>query len=696
MFPWSPFPFIRYAIALIVGILLNRQVIFPIDTLFLALSSFFLVSIIWLINCFNRKLLSLRLLAGIAVLIAFVIMGYYISELHSHKDRPGHYTSFAQAEAFEAVVISDNSERKDYQRYEVEIDKIYADDQAFESFGKIFLYVRKANSTAIYKYGDRLSVAARYHPIGPPGNPEEFDYRAYLEKQNIFCHAFASESDIALITNDPPSTLISWGYAIRRKSKQVIFDFIPELREQAILTALLLGIKDHLDNETKEAYSSAGAMHVLAVSGLHVGIIYYLINILLGFIKKKKAGKLAFIFLAIGLIWAYALVTGFSPSVLRASVMFSVILISQTLSKSANIYNSLGIAAFVLLLYDPFLIYSVGFQLSFAAVFGIVFLQPKLARILSPNGKLLSYLWSITCVSISAQLATFPLTVYYFHQFPTYFLVSNIVVIPAAVVILVGGIALILGSFLHSWIAAVIGYGSFGIIWIVNEAVGLLTLLPLPIVDWLYFDLYDTLLVYAIILLISLAFNYELKNALFLGLLTTLVFASWINWKLAMYSNQRKIIFYEIKDHIAIDLIDGKSAMLLVDKMDSSEIEVIGFQVNPFRLANGLPRMENSNQTFDDSDLIVKSSYGAHIHWNDISILLLGKDHDLQIMEPINADVVYVSGTYIDNIENIHGNMIVLGAEIQYNRLKYIREKFESFGKKSHSLAEQGFYEIKM
>lgn len=696
MYPWSPFPFIRYSIALIIGILLSQQVLFPVNALFLSLSSFVLVSIVWILNSFPKTFISLRVIGGLAILISFVVAGFFVSELKKQKGKHGHYTTHQETQAFQAVVISDNSERKDYQRYEVEIQKVFIGNQALPAHGKFFLYVRKEEAKTIYKYGDVLSVVAGYHPIGAPGNPEEFDYQSYLEKQNIFCHAFASESDIVHLGNHPPSKLLSLAYAIRAKSKNIIFEFIPEPREQAILTALLLGIKDHLDNETKAAYSSAGAMHVLAVSGLHVGIIYYLINILFGFIKKKKAGKLTFIFLAVNLIWAYALITGFSPSVLRAAVMFSVILISQTLSKSANIYNSLGIAAFVLLLYDPFLIYSVGFQLSFAAVFGIVFLQPKLVRLLNPYGIVLSYLWAITCVSVSAQLATFPLTVYYFHQFPTYFLVSNIVVIPAAVIILVGGIVLILGSIIHVAIGQAIGYVLFWVIWSVNQAVGFLTLLPLPIIDWLYFDIYETVLVYAIILLFSLAFNYYLKNAVFLGLTAFTILTVWMNFKIYHQSLQKRIIFYEIKDHIAIDLVVGNSATLLVDRMDSTENEVFGFQVNPFRLANGLPEMNGSYQEMDKSDLVIEHDFGYMLKWHDVSVLILKPEREYQVDSLIRLDIVYLNDTKNITFDNISAETIILGSNIKYGSLNWVKVRLDKINRKSHSLVENGFYEVRL
>lgn len=696
MFIWSPFPYIRYAIALIVGILCEQYQFMPAITPWHLAILFGLVSVCWAFENYTKPNDQNRIVGGFLTLLTIMVVGFLVSRFNDERTGFNHYSSYSEIKAFRGAVLSDNVERKDYQRYEVGLELVKTADSAYNAKGRVYLYVRKEDSLHIYHYGDKLDVLAACHPIGPPGNPEEFDYRRYLETINIYAHSFASESDITLIENNPPNVILNTAFAIRTKCKELIFEQIDKEREQAILAALLIGIKDHLDNETKLAYSSAGAMHVLAVSGLHVGIVYLLINLVFGFVKKKKAGQIAFIGLAISLIWSYALVTGFSPSVLRASVMFSVILISQTISKSANIYNSLGIAAFVLLLYDPFLIHSVGFQLSFAAVFGIVFLQPKLVRLLMPNTKVMLYLWQITCVSISAQLATFPLTVYYFHQFPTYFLVSNIVVIPAAAVILVGGILLVVGSLFHTGIGWVIGFVLGWFIWLINEAIGYLMLLPNPIVDWLYFDIYDTTLVYAMVLLFSIAFDYYHKRSLFAAMLCAVFLCTWLNYKHFVYVQQKRIVFYEIKNHIAVDLIDGKEATLLIDDLPEDELEVVGFQVNPFRLANGLEKMEFSYALMSDHFAVRSFSYGKMIDWEGKKILILDTDEKLDFKAELNADVIYLNGTAYWSSECLKGNAVILGADTQYYQLDALRDRLADVGIMAHSLVEDGYYEIKL
>ncbi len=636
-----------------------------------------------------------RLLGGFSFLVILAVIGYYITSLHQSASQPCHYSNYEHVKAFQGTIVSDYSERKDYFRYELELTSVLQDSVASLAQGTIFLYVRKGEMDTVYRYGDQLSVLAGYFPVNAPGNPEEFDYRAYLQKQGIYAHAFASTSDIEILANAPPSWLMNLSIAIRVKVKAIIQEVIWKEREQSILLALLVGIKDHIDNETKAAYSSAGAMHVLAVSGLHVGIIFLFINVLLGFLKKNKWGKVLFVFLSLSLIWAYALVTGFSPSVLRASVMFSVILISQTVGKQSNIYNSLGLAAFVLLLYDPYLIYSVGFQLSFAAVFGIVFLQPRLVRLFSPSTKFAKYFWEITCVSIAAQLATFPLTVFYFHQFPTYFLVSNLIVIPAAMGILLGGIVAIFLALINATVGFWFGCLVFGLIWVVNELVALLMLLPLPIVDWLYFDFYDTLFVYAIILALSLALEYYSRFSVYVGLVCSIAWCLYLTFSFHENASQKRIIFYEIKDKIAIDLVDGNRALLLIDKLDTAEMEVVSFQINPFRLANGLPPVHHSYVLLDSADMVRPFDFGYLLSWRGNRIMILNNDKDLVWDEQLPADIVYLENERVVSFGQMEVKSLIFGANLNAYKVKGMQDKASEASLKSHSLAEQGYFEIR-
>ena len=303
-------------------------------------------------------------------------------------------------------------------------------------------------------------------------------------------------------------------------------------------------------------YSSSGAMHVLAVSGLHVGIIYLLLNSLFLFFEKFKYGKyLKAVFLILSL-WAYALLTGLSPSVLRAATMFSFIIIGSALKRQTNIYNTLAASAFVLLLYNPYILLQVGFQLSYAAVLGIVYLQPKLYKLIYTKHWLLDKIWAITTVSIAAQLATFPLDIYYFHQFPNYFLLSNLFVIPLATFIIGGGVLL--------FVTSVIPFFPGSLAWVVNKILMLLNFsvqwvenLPYSLSLGISITVLETIIVYTIIILFFSSIIKWKPRLLQLSLALVIFFMILQIKEQYRTGKQQYFIVYDVPKERAIDFVDG-------------------------------------------------------------------------------------------------------------------------------------------
>ncbi|NJO90405.1 MAG: ComEC/Rec2 family competence protein, partial [Chloroflexia bacterium] len=217
--------------------------------------------------------------------------------------------------------------------------------------------------------------------------------------------------------------------------------------EFAILAALTLGVKDYLSDEIVEAYSDSGAMHVLAVSGLHVGILMAMLNMIFSFFWKRKKLLVLKSIIILVFLWLFALITGLAPSVTRSALMFSFFILSKNSGKRPSSYNSLAAAAFIILLFNPNALFHVGFQLSFLAVISILLFQQKLYRTIDIKNKYLDYFWQLTTVSLAAQIGTTPISIFYFHQFPIYALLTNIIVIPAAAIILNAVILLLIANF---------------------------------------------------------------------------------------------------------------------------------------------------------------------------------------------------------------------------------------------------------
>lgn len=650
----------------------------------------FLIPVIVALGVLVGIALRIPVSRGLVLLLMMCGLGYVLGYLQVEKRYIGHYALLEEPEGFIGVVVSDHTERTNHMRYEVQLDRLVYPDTASQTFGKIYLYINKEESSLL-RYGDVIAVSKGYFGVSPPKNPEEFDYKHYLELQNIYSHAFVDNADVIVLSNKPPNILLAYAYRLRGYAQGVIQTYIKERRERAIVSALVLGIKDHIDNELKLAYSSAGAIHVLAVSGLHVGIFVWLLNLLLSPLKRHLVGRFVFLLVSLSLIWMYALVTGLSPSVMRAATMFSVVLISEVVNRKSNIYNSLGIAAFVLIILDPFIIYSVGFQLSFIAVFGILMIYPLLYHKVHFHSKVWNYLWSILCVSVAAQIATFPLTLYYFHQFPTYFLISNLVVIPGATFMLCGGLLLLVMGSIFPTITAVLAYIYEWGVCLINDLVFFLQKLPYPLFDWLYMDLFEVILVYLILLLVYqllISYKYPLLR---LVVFLVVVFNGWSIWKDWKLRSEQKLVFYELDGVTAIDVIEGSKATLLVDTFPASKKDEIYYQVNPYRLANGLPKVENNWMKVGESPWGQEVQGITAVCLNDFRMLMVKDLDSYELKRSLKADVVVVESNMSKFDELFQCKMVILGNGMNYYDRKRMTELARHHEILCHSLNDQGY-----
>ena len=341
-----------------------------------------------------------------------------------------------------ATVLETPQEKTNSYKSLLLIHSVKTADTVIGTREKVLVYFEKGEDIKRLKPGNQIIFEQSPEIIKNRGNPYEFDYKKYLEKKHIFRQVYLKTGNWHL-TGYRNNTPLLRAETIRNKLLQIYRDQEIGAQETEILSALTLGYKRELDRETKRIFSSAGAMHVLAVSGLHVGILFFAFTFCFGFLQKQKIGRFIYVVLSISLLWCYAFITGLSPSILRACTMFSLIIIAGNINRRANIYNTLVASAFLLLLVNPNNLFEVGFQLSYMAVFGIVYLQPRIAGLWQVKNKVALFFWNLICVSIAAQIATFPLSAYYFNQFPTYFLLSNIVVIPAAMLLIPLGLGLL-------------------------------------------------------------------------------------------------------------------------------------------------------------------------------------------------------------------------------------------------------------
>jgi len=409
------------------------------------------------------------------------------------------------------------------------------------------------------KYGDILIVKANYHVVATPLLSSTFDFKSWLAMQNIYHQAYFKKEDIRLLKRNKGNPLISYALNLRKKQVDVYKKFIHDPQAYAVASTLILGYRSDLSPETLDAYTKTGTIHALSVSGMHVGIIYLVLNWILFFLNRTPPLLFLKALFIILIIWFYALITGFSPSVLRSAIMITVIILSKSFRKKTNSYNILGFSAFCILLYEPFFIFDIGFQLSYLSVFGLIWLQPKICKWFSFKSKWMNKFWSILALSLSAQLTTFPLSIYYFHQFPVYFLFSNLfIMIPAALMMYTGLVMLLFKCyFLAAPFEWLIRFTNSGLRWISD--------LPFASISAIWINRTELLCLSTGLILLIFSLSYAKKRLLFTSLFFFSLLESSIFYQQIFAQRQQKVIVFRLKQNYTGIYIKSNKATLITD-----------------------------------------------------------------------------------------------------------------------------------
>lgn len=501
-----------------------------------------------------------RWIPGIIIYSSIFVMGYIFGTNYQELNQANHFQQFLEKENYLIGVITNTPKVKNG-KFIVEMDaqSIAGETKKIQSCkGKVLIYLRNDTDSLRVKYGDQLCIKGKITPLEEAKNPNVFNYKSYLYFKNIHYQAFIPAEQWSVVKTAQATVFSQAALGLRSRFLEVLKKHIPAEDEAAIASALILGYKDNLSDDLKAAYAESGAIHVLAVSGLHVGIVSYLLLFFLNlFPSNKKVWKWIKLGLILLTIWSFALLTGMPTSVQRAAFMFTVLHTGRVIDREVNIYNSLAIAAFIILLIHPFAIFEVGFQFSFLAVTGIVFFFPKFRKVWCPKNKLADYFWQLTLVGFSAQLAVLPLSLYYFHQFPTYFLLTGLFIIPLAAVILYAGLGLLFLSFISETLAAIFGEGIYYIIHLQNWLIEKIQFLPFNLLEGFWLNSFEVLLLYCFIIGIGLRLivrNFQYVRMAF----GSLLLVSCIQVQKGYQTNyQQKITIYSINKHSAMDFIDG-------------------------------------------------------------------------------------------------------------------------------------------
>lgn len=491
------FIIIKFTFCLTAGIVSAHYLkISLLDTVYLSIG---LLIVLCLSNQLANRKLKKTIWFGLIAFISMFALGILTYSSHNQKNFPKHYSNNTNVNQTSSntitfIVKERLKPTKYHHKYIVEIASI--NEQSLR--GKILLNIHKTDSSRLLKVDDVLVVYSEFQDIKNPLNPNQFNYKAYLEKQYIYHQLFTEQHLIFKIASKKESI---YGYAdtLRQTINERLnkYNFKPE--ELAIINALILGQRQDMDRDMYTQYANAGAIHILAVSGLHVGIILMMLNFVLKPLNNLKRGNLIKIFCILILLWSFAVIAGLSASVTRAVTMFSIVAIAMHLKRPTNIYNTLSISIFILLLVKPMFLFDVGFQMSYLAVFAIVSIQPLLYKLWSPKWKIVDYFWQIFTVTMAAQLGVVPISLFYFHQFPGLFFISNLAIIPFLGLILGLGIVVIILSLLNSLPDALANFYSV-LISSMNQIVSWVSKQEAFLIKDISFNLMHVLVTYILIL----------------------------------------------------------------------------------------------------------------------------------------------------------------------------------------------------
>ncbi|QCR21147.1 ComEC/Rec2 family competence protein [Pontibacter sp. SGAir0037] len=705
MFKWAPYPFLRITVSFIAGILLyvytGSQFRYSAE-----LTAFFIATYLLAFAVAQKaRTVTATNAAGILGLLCFVAGGAAITHIHTASGQKDHLAQLAIAPSYYIGTVDDYVVQKPgYQNTVLRLESVQVQGNWQQVAGKIQLSVPDDDAEQLYglSYGDRLLIKGAPQAVPPPANPHQFDYRAFLENKNIIHRHALQRHQFLKLGADPANPVLYYSILLRRKLDAVLRERVGLAREYGISSALVLGVKDELDNAVRSAYTNTGTMHVLAVSGLHVGLLYLVLMWALSKFGKGRTVRIASAGIVLSVLWLYAFMTGLSPSVLRAVVMFSLVTIALAIKRQTNIYNTVAIAAFVLLAYNPYYLFEVSFQLSFAAVLGIVYLQPKLQKLLDFDHPVLRYAWALFTVSVAAQLATMPLGIYYFHQFPVYFWMANIPVIPLAMLALYSGVAALAlyGVPVLSKLLFLLHTGS---LWLMNECNLFLSNLPQAVIDGITISKVQALLLYILLLLLILFL--ALKKLKYFAFATVVVGVLSVQQLLIdkQQQKQKVLTVYSLRGNTALSFMEGQQAIVVSDSVLQQHADAFNYNIRPHLWHRGIKETQRqllytSGQASNLYLAQLPDSNSVYV-WQGKRLLLLDKPLRVQAQEPLAVDYILLARNAPVKPEELlqfEFKQVLLDASSYPWYLQQMRDKLNELQISFHDIATSGAFVVEL
>jgi competence protein ComEC len=676
---WQQMPFVRLLIPLMIGIIIGDSFQLNLLQLYILLAATAILNytVYLFVKSFRFEPSHGMMHTFLCFLIGLCLISTdKQSKLHNH---------FSAQKTDWLLVQTETKPKQLNKRISFETRVIAGqnnNDSIFQLHGKLQLNLPFDSLSLQLKLGDQILIKSNYQEISLPKNPGEFNYKSFMARKGIFHQQFLFHPEWKLFAFTPSFSLQAkvdqWQSAI----STILANYLNSEEEIGISEALLFGLDDHIPDELIQAYSRTGTLHVLAVSGMHVGLIFIILGWLFKPIKKKKWGRITEpYFLLIG-IWTYALLCGMSPSILRAAIMFSFMVVGKIIYRSGNPFNSLATSCFFLLCWQPQLLWHAGFQLSYAAVLGIICFYPPLYQAVYIGNNLLNEIYKVIAVSLAAQLLTFPISLFYFHQFPNYFLLANLLLIPLTTLLIYLGILLLM---VHK-----IALLASGLAWVISKMISLtnflvtyLSNLPFAAIEQIYFPFIYALFSYSIIIAVSTFLFYKTAYPFKLVLLL-LVFGFGLNQMHQFLKNREaEITIYAVPKKTIISYVEPTHGWVWsnVDTLKTKKIIQQHFVKEGIKLT--------SINYLDSGSFMIQMP-------NELCLLWVNKK---LVKWPSKIDILIIGGKtqlITDSLINcLSVKQIVLQQGISFYQREAIQKLCGKNKLACHDIASQGAYLIK-
>ncbi len=683
---WKQMPVFRLLIAFVLGILLQFYLHPNILTTsiigIIALSFLFFFQRFSLVNLY--RFYGLGGLSIFLLLICFGAIITKIKEAPTNANWVGHF--YTDSCTLQLVIEEPLIEKEKSYKAVASIRTIKKGDQQISCAGKILLYFKKDSIPPNIQYGTTLITSSALQSIINAGNPGAFNYQQYCAFQGIYHQLFLQSKDYIISKETNTNLFKSILFRARAWVIQQIKQTVPGEKEQGVAEALLIGFRDDLDKELVQDYSNTGVVHIIAISGLHLGMIYGLLIAFFGYFKKSKIlSPWVQVFIILAVLWGFSILAGMAPSILRSAYMFSFLSIGNAINKRGNNLNNLCASAFLILLIDPFALWDVGFQLSYSAVLSIMLFQKPIRNWLYIKNKWIDHVWQLNAVTISAQILTLPIVLFHFHQFPNLFLFTNLVAVPLSGFILYGELLLLIVAqipFVGHWVGQLIQWMILGM----NNFITWMSRMPMSITDNIQISLLQSFVLMFTLVFICYAFMNKSKKLFFAFAFASILFFALRVWGFYNAALQHQIIVYNVPQKQAVDLVSGRNYVFVGHAALLTDGFLQNFHLKPSRTMFRILRKDSIDEVFAHPPFYEIN--GKHIAIIDSNIRYETST------KKVKLDAIILGGNpkiYINQLmKQFDCNLIVFDASANKRKRQYWKHDCDSLHIAWHDVSEQG------